>query len=234
LEVPLQLPAFIVISLDSDKFNREWLRRATSYVLDRHSALVFVLADRLLAYNKFVSQNEREEDALTLTDSHLRIEQRKNDVSRMLHSEIVRLPPSECSRVSVSTWDSYADASFVNIERILKIAYSVLTEFKRCVDEDVQNHFSVQRNHYHTDAVARDLSAQYVVEETAMAVRIAEAGIPFEYYPQAHIKTLTFLYEDRFAQSGLSVETLVGHPKTRIFQALPLDNFQIVDMGLPG
>jgi N-acetyl-anhydromuramyl-L-alanine amidase AmpD len=62
-----------------------------------------------------------------------------------------------------------------------------------------------------------------VIEETAMIIRITELGArPFDYYPQAQIQTLERLYTDEFSPFGLTIDNLVGHPKTRVFNSLPL------------
>ena len=214
--------AFVGVSLDSNQFSREWIRSAIRYILSRHKTITFVLGSRLLTFNKCTSQDSDGTLRLDLASADTRISKRLDDVQHLLKSEIVRLSRAEQSRVSIRIWDDYADLQFVNAARILSIAYATIDSFRACVDRDVDVHFAQQTPLVPRIDAHRRLSALYVVEETAMIIRITEEGHPYEYYPQHHIHTLTELYEDKFAQWGLRVEDLTGHAKTRVFSSLPL------------
>jgi hypothetical protein len=124
--------------------------------------------------------------------------------------------------VAISRWDDHSDAQFVNIARVLTIAYSTLKRFQQCVDHDVEAHLINRTESPHSSDLHKRLCVLYVIEETAMIIRITESGKPFEYYPQQHIYTLTEIYNDSFADLGLTVESLVGHARTRYFTPLPL------------
>jgi hypothetical protein len=198
--------AFVGFSLDSDEFSRGWLRRAIAEILAQRSDLLFVLADRLLYFNKSVSVRSSNRLVLDLPVASRKIEQRKNDIRLFLASEIARLTKKDRSRISVASWDDFSDVKFANISRTLQIAYSATRRFRESVTSDVDAHFGRHPFGELPEQLYRDLCAHYVVEETAMIVRITEDGHPFEYYPQAHIRTLSDLYADKFAESGLTVE----------------------------
>jgi hypothetical protein len=216
----MQSAAFVGVSLDSDEFTREWVRQAISYILSKHSRVVFVLADRLLGFNKDAGPDETGNMVLNLETAAAKIAKRRNDVQLFLKSEVSRLEESDRRRASIAAWDEYADAEFANIERILKIAYAALPRFRECVDRDVEAHLAQQGEWRIPQEVYRRLCALYVVEETAMIIRITEDGNPYEYYPHSYIHTLRDVYDDRFADLGLTVESLVGHPRTRVFTPL--------------
>jgi hypothetical protein len=215
-------PAFVGVSLDSTLFSREWVRGAISYIVSRHTSLEFVLGDRLLAFNKTIRQDPKGHLLVDLPGGEARIAKRVSDIYEFLVSEVLRLAEGERSRVSISRWDDHCDARFTNIARVLNIAYSSVRRFKQCVDRDVEAHLFNQINSPHPAEIHRRLCTLYVIEETAMIIRISEWGKPYEYYPQKHIYTLTDIYQDRFADLGLTVEALVGHPRTRLFTPLPL------------
>lgn len=214
--------AFVGVSLDSILFSRDWVRSALRYILSKHSGVEFVIGDRLLAFNKSTHRNDDGTLVINLSDAEARIAKRTNDVYQFLVSEVSRLTADEQSRVTISQWDAYSDAHFVNIARILTIAYWTLNRFQQCVDGDVETHLMNLTKSQHPPDVHRRLCALYVIEETAMIIRITESGRPFEYYPQQHINTLTEIYKDSFSEFGLTVESLVGHERRRHFVPLPL------------
>jgi hypothetical protein len=207
--------------LDSQEFTRQWVKFALSYTLLKHRDVELLLGDRLLLYNKTV-QGEGPEYSVDFRLASTRRDKREEDVARFLQSEIDRLTGGDQRRVRIASWADYSDVVFEDIVRNLHISYIALLPFKDCVDRDVDAHFRANPNSSHPD-LHRLLSTLYVVEETAMIIRITElADRPFFYYPQDDINTLRALYNNEFAVSGLSVETLTGKPKTRVFTALPL------------
>jgi hypothetical protein len=221
--VTIELPAFIGVSLDSDLFSREWIRGAIRQVLTRHSKLLFVLGDGLLAFNKSSRSTGLDEIVLDLAGAEQRITKRAGDVQHLLAGEVRRLDASEQNRIFIRTWADYSDAQFVPIARALDIAYATIAPFRECVDRDVEIHLSRQiQEHYPAD-IHRRLCALYVLEETAMIIRITEAGYPHEYYPQQHIQTLTAIYAGKFNEHGLSIEKLVHHPRERVFRPLAVE-----------
>jgi hypothetical protein len=218
----MQGPAFVGVSLDSTLFSRDWVRKAICYILSQHTSLEFVLGDRLLTFNKSTRQNIDGNRVIDLTDAEARIAKRTGDFHQFLLSEVSRLSEGDRPRVLISKWNDHSDAQFANIARVLSIAYSSIRRFEQCVDRDVEAHLFSQIGSQDPPEIHRRLCALYVIEETAMIIRITESGRPYEYYPQNHIYTLTELYEDRFADFGLTIEALVGHARTRIFSPLPL------------
>lgn len=215
-------PAFVGVSLDSTLFSRKWVRRAVQHILANHSSLEFVIGDRLLAFNKSTCQDDKGNIAINLPEGEVRIAKRANDIYRFLVSEVARLSDDQRSRIVISKWDQYADSQFVSIARVLAIAYATIVRFQQCVDRDVEAHLINQTESQHSYKLHKRICVLYVIEETAMIIRITESGRPFEYYPQEHIYTLTDIYSDRFADLGLTVESLVGHARTRRFTSLPL------------
>ena len=214
--------AFVGVSLDSNRFTRERVNFAIPHILSKHADLQFVLADRLLTYNKLLACH----DGLTRLDfsaATSRIEKRSGDINQFLSNEVSRLSKSDKSRVTIATWDDYCDHHHARIARTLAIAYSSIPEFRQCVRNDVETHLLGNGQSHIDRGITRRLCASYVLEETAMIMRITELSErPFDYYPGDQIETLESLYEDRFSSAGLTVDALVGHPKSRLFNALSL------------
>lgn len=218
--------SLVGVSLDSEHFTRLWLRYALSYLLSKHENALFLLADGLLSYNKF-PVGQAGTSAVDFLNGSLRIRKRREDVRQFLMSEIKRLPEADRSRVRVGDWQDFCDFAFVDVFRKLQIAYSTLPRFRACVHNDVENHLrAIQGNGFGVDS-RQSLSALYVLEETAMIIRVTElTGRPFDYYPEDQIATLRCVYEDRFASDGLTVEGLTGRPKLRTFRPLPIDGVE--------
>jgi tRNA-dependent cyclodipeptide synthase len=214
--------AFVGVSLDSRQFTREWIRAAISHLLRVHDDIEFFLGDRLLWYNK--AANEFTSPAgLDLHFATVRTATRKEELLRFIESEIRRLPEPDRGRAHIASWPRYCDEKFVDVLRKLQIAFAVLPEFRHAVCADVDSHFAVYRDQSSCHEYRKRLSELYVLEETAMILRVTELdGRPFDYYPEEQIGTLKSLYCDKFAQSGLTVESLVGQQRQRVFTALPL------------
>ena len=208
------------MSLDSDAFSREWLRLAIPHILSMHADLEFVLADRLLTYNK-LSRRGREGTMLAFGATAERIKKRRNDIAQFLAREIAKLAPADRSRVEVKTWDDYADAQLAALVRILTIAHAGMQSVRECVDRVAGAHLGGLGKALTDDATAMRLCSAYVLEETAMVLRVTElAQRPFEYYPGRQIELLEALYADRFEAFGLTIESLTGRPRTRVFTDL--------------
>jgi hypothetical protein len=218
---PADHSALIGVSLDSQSFTRDWVKFALSYTLSKNKDVELFLGDRLLLYNKTV-QDSGPESSVDFHLANTRREKRKQDVTLFLQSEIKPLPIGDQRRIKITSWADYSDVLFEDIARNLHICYTALPAFRNCVDLDVDVHF--ESNPHSTRPKAhRFLSSLYVVEETAMIIRITElADKPFFYYPAGDINTLRSLYDDEFSGHGLSVENLTGKPKSRVFTALPL------------
>src|SRR5262249_634648 len=212
--------AFVGVSLDSSTFTREWIQLAIPHILSKHDDLQFVLADGLLTYNKLLASHHVV-TRLDFSAAANRIDKRRGDVYKLLLHETSRLQQAERSRISIATWDDYCDPNHASIARALAIAYSAIPEFRQCVRNDADAHLLNSFRGDHGIEISRRLCASYVLEETAMIIRITELSErPFDYYPGKQIQTLEWLYEDRFADAGLTVEALIGHAKTRRFNAL--------------
>ncbi len=213
--------AIIGVSLDSRSFTRAWVRFAISHTLSRHKDVELLLGDRLLLYNKAVHE-AGSQNVVDLQAAAERIAKRKADLASLIESEINRLPAEHRRRVRISSWVDYSDVAFQDILRNLHICYVALAAFSECVKRDVDVHFAssveVSRPREHTF-----LSRLYVLEETAMIIRITElAEKPFFYYPGDDIITLRSIYNDEFAGCGLSVPSLTGRPKSRVFTSLQM------------
>lgn len=213
--------AIIGVSLDSRSFTREWVRFAISHTLARHKDVELFLGDRLLLYNKTV-QDDGLECTVDFDRAKTRSLKRREDLAGLMQSEMNRLPDCDRQRIRISSWSDYSDVVFDDIMRNLHISYIALNAFRECVTKDVEEHFesgpSVIRPRDH-----RMLSSLYVLEETAMIIRITElANKPFFYYPEDDIFTLKSIYNDEFSPYGLSVPNLTGRTKSRMFVSLPL------------
>jgi hypothetical protein len=213
--------AFVGVSLDSDLFTRSWVRFAIAKILEKHRDILFVLGDRLLVYNKIVTKSGNGDVGISIDLTERRIEKRTSDIRKFLEAEIARLPDGQGDRVRVSAWKDYSNSAFAEIYRILSVAYCAIGSFRECVESDVATHLSRVIDGDFGGRIHRDLCALYVVEETAMILNITENGHPYEFYPQQHIRTLTELCDGAFASYGLTVDSLVGHPKQRVFTPLP-------------
>lgn len=216
--------AFVGISLDSKLFSREWIQMAVRCILDRNATVEFVLCDRLLSFNKTLSQESGGKVTMDLSECEARIAKRSGDIHGLMVSEVSVLSESDRCRVSVSKWGDHADSRFADIHRVLSIAYASLDQFRECVDRDVEAHLLHQTKTLVSSAIHRSLCALYIIEESAMSIRITEFGRPFEYYPGTPICTLSDIYDGRFAPYGLTVEAIVGHPPKRLFQPLTLQS----------
>jgi len=214
--------AFIAMSLDSALFTREWFRFAFPHLLETHKDLTVVFGNRLFMYNKTVVGDEGKELRIDLPLARAREGKRATEIHVFLEGEVARLPPGLRERVTLARWEDFTDTVFQDIYRVLSIAYAGLQSFRDCVDLDVETHLMGRGSGLLPQNVHRRLSALYVVEETALLIRIAENGRPFDFYPQNQIHTLEAVYTGDFANAGLSVEGLVGHPQRRIFTPLPL------------
>jgi hypothetical protein len=216
--------AFVGVSLDSDAFSRSWVRFALTHILARHADLEFVLADRLLTYNK-LSRHGRLGMMLAFAATADRIDKRRNDIRQFLVSETARLSAADRERVAIRTWDDYADASLASLVRVLTIAHAGMIPFQQCVERVVRSHFATSGIQSPDDETAMRLCGAYVIEETAMIIRITElAGRSFDYYPDDQIELLQALYENRFEPFGLTVESLTGRPRARTFTRLCAPN----------
>jgi hypothetical protein len=212
--------AFVGISLDSALLSREWIRFALGYLLLEHDDVLLVLADRLLAYNKTAALWDLG-GGIDLGSAKTKMDQRRDDISRFLAREIGLLPKVKQEHVRVGAWDDYSDSLYITLLRTLRIAYSVIREFRECVDRDAYSHDEKHPETSEYREARHELAVSYVLDETAMAIRITEfTNHSFEYYPDDHIKTLTYLYEDRFRARGLSVSGLIGKPPKRVFRPL--------------
>jgi tRNA-dependent cyclodipeptide synthase len=220
--------AFVGISLDSTLFSREWIRAALTHLLSGHDEVLLVLADQLLAYNK-VALLPCSAGAIDLEGAKMKMDQRRDDISRFLAKEIALIPKAQRQRLRVTTWEDHSDAVYIGLLRKLRIAYSVIPEFRECVDYDAHAHFEKRSETAAEGKVRHELSVSYVLDETAMDIRITEfLGYPNEYYPEDHIRTLTQLYEGRFSASGLSVGQLIGRTPQRVFQPLRFAEAQVL------
>jgi tRNA-dependent cyclodipeptide synthase len=221
LMMPSTDSAFVGVSLDSTDFSREWIRDAIAHILGRHPTLLFVLADRLLAYNKSANYSAA---IITLDLQHAakRINQRRQDVARFISSEVARLAPQDHARVQIARWDEYSDYQYANVLRNLRIALATLEEFRRCVESTASSHLRRRTfNDVPSTQAELQLCVSYVLDETAMSIRITElGGRPYEYYPEMQIDVLRYLYEDRFSRFGLSIENLTNQARARVFTCL--------------
>jgi tRNA-dependent cyclodipeptide synthase len=212
--------AFVGVSLDSAIFSREWIRGALSYLLSEHDDLLFVLADQLLAYNKTAVLADYP-NRIELGSADTRIDQRRDDITKFIRKEVALLPRVDKDRVQIATWDYFSDVSYVTLLRKLRIAYSAIGNFRSCVDQDASFHFNRHWDRSENRIAHHELCVSYVLDETAMDIRITEvADHPFEYYPEDHIRTLTYLYDNRFREFGLTVPELIGKPAQRTFRPL--------------
>ena len=191
-----------------------------TYLLREHDDVLLVLADQLLAYNKIAFSPDFT-GAIDLDSAKVKMDQRRDDISRFLAKEIALIPKAGRHRVHITAWEDHSDALYIGLLRKLRIAYSVIPEFRACVDHDARVHFDRHSNSLEKGNVRHELSVSYVLDETAMDIRITEfSGHPFEYYPEDHIQTLTHLYEGRFRARGLCVARLIGGSPQRVFRPL--------------
>jgi tRNA-dependent cyclodipeptide synthase len=227
--------AFIGVSLDSALFSREWIRAALDQVLASHSDLLIVLADEILAYNK-VGQLNGAFARIDIESARSKITQRRHDIGRFIEKELALLPKLERQRVHVATWSDYSDSHYADLLRKLRIAYCALHDFRLCVDADASAHAERCSSNLDNRNANHELCVAYVLDETAMDIRITElADHPFEYYPEQHIQTLTSLYSSCFREFGLTVSELIGRPAQRVFRPLCLESgFQAVNAHRPG
>jgi hypothetical protein len=175
---------------------------------------------RLLSYNRTFRENGPEA-GVDFENTRRRITHRRGEVASFLQSEIARLGSHDQARIRIADWSHYSDCAFQDLFRQLQIAYVALPAFRNCVEHDVSAHFTSPSRANHAE-VHRSLSGLYVVEETAMLIRITElSDRPYDYYPGNQIFTLSSLYADEFAGQGLSIQSLTGQPKARVFTPLP-------------
>jgi tRNA-dependent cyclodipeptide synthase len=213
--------AFVGVSLDSADFSRDWIRDAITHILGKHPSLLFVLADRLLAYNKSAHESGAV-TALDLEQAARRINQRREDITRFISSEVARLGEHDRTRVQIARWDEFSDYRYANLLRNLRIAFATLEEFRLCVKSTADRHLQRRTSSdLRPKETELDLCISYVLDETAMSISVTElGGRPYEYYPEMQIDVLAQLYQGRFSHLGLSVEKLTGKPQGRVFTCL--------------
>jgi tRNA-dependent cyclodipeptide synthase len=212
--------AFVGVSLDSQSFTREWIDMAVSHILGRHDDMLFLLADSLMAYNKF-AQFDGETACLSIQKGTRLIEKRRTDICTFLKRAIGARSLEEQTRIGLAQWNSYCDSHYANLLRMLRIAYATIRGFRASAESCAVEHFS--RHPSSADIPQRiELCTSYIIEETAMSIRITEFGDrPFEYYPDNDIELLTPIYEGQFAKQGLTIESLTGNKPKRVFRCLP-------------
>jgi hypothetical protein len=210
--------AFIGVSLDSELFAREWVRKALNVILARHQVLLFLLADDLLFYTRSAEKSS-ESVRLKLAKAITSQENRRKEWHRFLQSEVDRLKPFDRERVHIREWKDFSDAQYVRLLRFLRIALDTIPAFKESVNRLTMKHAENSQLAVASDTLAT--SAGFVIDEIAMCLRVTElADFHFEYYPELEISVLSELYNGSFSQFGLTVEALTGQNPKRQFSVL--------------
>lgn len=219
----IQGQAFIGVSLDSKLFTRDWIRYALNVILERHNALLFLIADDLLRYTRTTQTISGKAVLGISATSHL-INQRRLEFEIFLNSEIKNLDCKTQERVLIKNWCSFADNRYVHLFRNLHIAYITIGPFQDCVNNVAMAH--IKKASANCDFPnSLQTSAAFLLDEVAMCIRITEMdNFPFEYYPSEQINILSELYADKFSSYGLTIESLTEKDKrARSFQILNND-----------
>jgi tRNA-dependent cyclodipeptide synthase len=211
--------AFIGVSFDSKSFSREWVRSAMAWILEHHGSLLIVMADDLFYYTRTAS----DKDGSLFTDfvgATARVDSRRSEVEAFFCSEVDHLSAGDAGRVRIAKWGNFSDHHYSRILRFLRIAFEVIPDFQALVCELASVHARKTPQAVDFSRMVR-LCVDFLLDEAAMCLRITElAGFCFEYYPGNDIPLLSELCAGRWAQSGLSVEALLGVKSKRRFTNL--------------
>ena len=215
--------AFIGISLDSKGFSRIWVREALKLILKKHDQLLIVIADDLFWYTRSLHQKDGE-NRLALEECKSRIAKRRGEAMRFLSSEINKLSCEDQEKIEIRSWNYFADGSYADLLRKLKIAFLGLPDFNSSVKSVASRH-AHKITSFTAHDIATDACTEFLLDETAMCVRITEIeGYCNEYYPGEDIAVLGNLYAGEWAHLGLDVGALTGAPSKRIFTNLKIDD----------
>jgi hypothetical protein len=136
------------------------------------------------------------------------------------HSEIDRLPTEDAGRIRMARWADFSDQHYCRVLRLLRIAFEVIPDFQAVVCSLAAVHAERISGAVVAPGTVR-LCADFLLDETAMCLRITElGGFCSEYYPGKDIAMLSELCSGRWAKSGLSVEALLGVQSRRCFTHL--------------
>jgi hypothetical protein len=211
--------AFIGVSLDTKAFTREWVRTAVLRAIERHDALLIVLADEISLYTRAPVLRDR-----TLIfgyqEARRKMLQRRDELRRFMASEIDRLTREDQARVELVGWNDFADAEYARVLRALWIGCVCSKDFRKDVDACAASHMWFERELLGSDLIV-EMNRHYIVDEVSMCLRIAEAaGYSHEYYPGAQLPVLERLYAGVYGKDGLTVAELMGREPRRRFTAL--------------
>jgi tRNA-dependent cyclodipeptide synthase len=208
-------PAFIGVSLDSKSFSRNWVRSALAWILERHSSLLIVMADDLFYYTRTGIGCDVNFDRISD-----RVTSRRSEMEVFFHSEIDRLSVEDAARVKMARWADFSDQHYSRVLRFLRIAFEVVPYFQSVVCRLAAVHAERISETVIAPGKIR-LCADFLLDETAMCLRITElGGFCSEYYPGNDISMLSELCSGRWAKSGLSIEALLGVQSRRCFTHL--------------
>ena len=209
---------FLGLAIDADE-NVEWLRAAVQDLLDRHERVLLLLETELDSYDQGVEPPAEATDlppaAMTeqLADLTMR---RWRAVDAVRH----RFPASTIGRVQIATWSNFVDPTFASLWRRLLTAFGVGATFRRDVLRLGNRRLKSWRSRADSAQAARAASLR-AIESLAMRLRIGEvAGYHHEYGRERESPVAERLYKGHYAEEGLTVASLVGHPARRSFREL--------------
>jgi len=181
---------------------------------------MIVLADDLLKFSR-TAIPQRGSVVLDFEAAESYTVKRRQEVAQFFESEILHLPVETRKSVRLGYWSLFADAKFNELSRKLRIAYEAVACFRSAIDSVASAHGERQKSAGLDMKTLANLNASYIIEESAMCMRITEIeGYTDEYHPSDDLPVMPHLYAGAFADFGLTVQAVTGVQPRRNFSIL--------------
>jgi tRNA-dependent cyclodipeptide synthase len=215
--------AFIGVSLDGSHFSREWVRSTLDRLSADYKQVLILFADDVLKFTR-TAVIKRDSIELDFVRADSQVLSRYQETKRFFESELKFISRGKSNRtVEFSRWRDWTDSDFNDLHRKLRIAYETIPFFHFSVDEVAQRHLSSQKGLGLDSEVLLNLNVGYILEESAMCLRMTEIeGYSDEYHPVSDLPLMPELYSGAFSEFGLTVEALTGSPARRHFHVLEM------------
>lgn len=207
---------FLAIPRGGAAVDAEWLTHVLRDLAHRHERVMLLLEAELASYDRGATPPRG--GALCLGPAETDDEVNAVLLRRWREVDLVRrrLPQTAGHRVQLASWSHFVDPSFVALWRHLLTAFGTDTAFRA----DVLRLALARQRRGGAGAEVR-VATLRAIESLAMRLRVGEiAGYHHEYGSGRDAPLATALYRGDYANEGLTVEGLVGHPSRREYRQL--------------
>ena len=209
---------FLGCSVDADA-DGVWLKAAVRDLLGRHERVLLLLETELDSYDHGASLSKGAPGVAPAAMTERLAEQ---TMSRWRAADEIRrsLSHEMIGRVQIAMWSNFIDPTFASLWRHLLTGFGVGTTFRRDVLRVGNRKLTSWPSRAVTPQGARVASLR-AVESLAMRLRIGEvAGYHHEYGRDRESPLAERLYKGLYAEEGLTVASLVGHPARRSYRQM--------------